>query len=145
MERVTCLRNHKPFNILAGDVNELYNLSCDNRKFVIKKLGTGVHISTGIGFNQPVPRDLFIRNELSKSMNDLSQPIRPDILLGLMGSHNCGIGSEDSICVHDEEHKWETRSTSLIMNHGNYWKVIFKDGYACQNSKYTSEVIELEM
>ncbi len=137
--------NHKPFNIVAGDVNELYNLSCDNKKLVITKLRAGVYVSTGIGFNQNVPRDVFIRTELCKNIYNLSQPISPGVLFSLMGSHNCGIGSEDSICVHDDERKWETRSTALITNDENAWNVMSKDGPACQKSLWTKEIIGLEI
>lgn len=137
-------KNHKPFNIIAGDVNELYNLRCDNKELIITKLRAGVHISTGMGFNESVPRDLYIRQQLPKYTYDLSQPIRPDVLLGLMGSHNCGIGSEDSVCVHDEEHRWETRSTALIVNNENAWSIMTKDGPACHESPWTSKIVKLE-
>lgn len=73
-------KNHKPFNILAGDVNELYNLRCDNKELIITKLRAGVHISTGMGFNESVPRDLYIRQQLPKYMYDLSQPVRPEVV-----------------------------------------------------------------
>lgn len=136
-------KNHKPFNMLAGNTSELYLLSCDNKRLTITKLKAGVHISTGIGFNQNVPRDIFIRKELSSNICDLSQPIAPRILIGLMGTHDCGIGSEDSICVHDKEHKWETRSTALLVNDEKSWKVMSKDGPACKTENSIVEYLTI--
>lgn len=131
-------KNYKPFNIFTGNINELYWLSCDNKELIITKLRAGVHISTGIGVNKQVPRDNFIRKNLSKNI-DLKQPVKPSQILSLMSSHNCGIGSEDSVCVHDKDHKWETRSTALLINNEKIWKIKFKDGPACKNPlSYTS-------
>jgi hypothetical protein len=121
-------KNHKPFNIIAGDINNLYHLSNDNKEMILTKLEEGLHISTGIGFNQPVPRDTFIRKNISQTN-----------LLDIMGSHDCGIGSEDSVCVHDQEHRWETVSTSLIfflnVDGNRSWIVMFKDGPGCSKSQ----------
>jgi hypothetical protein len=135
-------REHKPFNMVAGTANDLYNLSCDNKKLIITKLRAGVHISTGIGFNQKVPRDTFIRKNLL-TMKDLYQPVNPNTLLKLMSSHDCGIGSEDSVCVHDNEHRWETRSTAMLINDERAWKIKSKDGPACSGGDWTTEMIKL--
>ena len=134
--------HHKPFHMLAGTVNDLYCLSCDNKKLIITKLRAGVHISTGIGFNQKVPRDTFIRKNLL-TMKDLYQPVNPNTLLKLMSSHDCGIGSEDSVCVHDNEHRWETRSTAMLINDERAWKIKSKDGPACSGGDWTTEMIKL--
>jgi uncharacterized protein with NRDE domain len=136
-------REHKPFNMVAGTANDLYNLSCDNKELIVTKLRAGVHISTGIGFNQKVPRDTFIRKNLLAQIKDFSQPVCPSKLLKLMGSHDCGIGSEDSVCVHDNEHRWETRSTAMLINDERAWKIRSKDGPACNGDNWTTKTIKL--
>lgn len=133
---------YKPFNMVCGTVDDLFNLSSDNKYLVITRLRAGVHISTGIGFNQKVPRDTFIRKNLL-TMSDLSQPVNPSALLKLMSSHDCGIGSEDSVCVHDIEHRWETRSTAILVNDERTWNIKSKDGSACNDSNWTNEIIKL--
>lgn len=128
--------NYKPFHILAGDNNNLYYISCDNKEIIINKLGAGVHISTGVGLNKEVPRDIFIRKSLLLNVGSFSQPVRPNVLIELMKQHNDGLGSEDSVCVHDSEHKWETRSTALISCDNAGMVVNYKNGPACQNNDW---------
>lgn len=45
---------------------------------------------------------------------DFNCPISPNAIQSCMADHNDGIGSDESICVHDNNHRWETRSSSLI-------------------------------
>lgn len=136
-------KNHKPFNIICGNAYEIYNVSCDNKDLVVTQLGAGLHVSTGLGFNQEVPRDTYLRRQLIKYIDDFSQPVNPQVMLSMMASHNCGVGSEDSICVHDKDHRWETRSTTLIIGDGKSWKVKSKDGPACSNTDWTKRIIKI--
>lgn len=114
-------KEHKPFNILAGGKDFLLHLSCNHESISVAELGPGLHISTGKGFNKKCVRDDYIMAQLRRKFKDFSQPINPFNLGKLMGDHNNGKGSDDSVCVHDKEHKWETRSSSLLILTMNTW------------------------
>lgn len=136
--------SYKPFNIIFGDQYFLYNISCDNKEFKAEKLSMGVHISTGLGFNYEFsPRHNFIRKELTKAFYSLEKPVHENTLIGLMSTHNRGIGSEDSVCVHDDEHRWETRSTALFVKGKDSWFVESKDGPACQIGKSVKKELKI--
>lgn len=128
-------KEYKPFNIIIGSDKLLLHVSCDHKDINLKHLEPGLHISTGLGFNTGCVREQFIRKELTKKFKDFSQPVHPDNLLELMSAHNDGIGSEDSVCVHDSEHKWETRSSAGIYydNSCNSWNVRHIDSAPCKN------------
>ena len=135
--------NYKPFHMLAGDINNLFYISCDNKEIIINSLKAGVHISTGLGLNKEVPRDVFIREKLLLNMNSFSQPVKPTTLSYLMKQHNDGLGSENSVCVHDPEHKWETRSSAVMVNDGIEWVVNHKNGPACQDNIWNCRYINI--
>jgi hypothetical protein len=122
---------YKPFNILVSNRDTLVNLRCDHEKKNIHIMRTGLHISTGLGLNTGCIREQFLRKELVKKFNNFSAPVDPNNLLELMSSHNDGLGSEDSVCVHDSSHHWETRSSSGIILSGVDWHVRHTNGAPC--------------
>jgi len=120
---------HKPFNILWGDRFNLYHLQCDHKEITINKLPPGLHISTGWGMNSESGRDSYAREYLANEFGgnfggSFRQPISSFAIKGLMSIHNASKGSEHSMCVHDEEHRWETRSSSLLVLDKERWSSI---------------------
>lgn len=114
-------KNYNPFNILAGSKDWLANFSCSHSNASIYSLSAGLHVSTGWGLNVGVIREQHIRKALRKAFFNFSSPVSRDDLIKVMCDHNAGEGSEDSICVHDENHEWETRSSSYIEYFDDTW------------------------
>lgn len=135
---------YKPFNILAGGRDFLLWLSCDNYHMNYSKKLAGLYISTGLGFNKTCNRDSHIRSELVNSFT-WDRPIHPDRLEFLMSSHNDGIGSEDSVCVHDIEHRWETRSSCSLCLYDKSWLVRYIDKPPCMIKQRHWNELELRL
>ena len=132
---------YKPFNILLGNKEHLFRLSCDNSSMVIEKLKNGLHISTGFGFNCFAKRELYIKNKLWQILS--SNYIEPKVLKSILAHHNDGIGSEHSVCVHDEEHRWETRSSAVIEFEENHMLIHHTDMAPCQTEFWKKVKVEL--
>lgn len=126
--------DYKSFNIVFGNSNELYCFSNNHYKTHITSLTAGLYISTGIGFNTSTTRTDFIRKELSNSFT-FDQPVTTK-LVPILSSHNSGIWSEDSVCVHDPEHQWDTRSSAIITLNNKLWKITYTDKQPCLPSHY---------
>lgn len=124
-------KDYKPFNIIFGSKDFLFNLNNDHESINLTKLKTGVHISTGWGLNCDITRDLYIRETLTRSFGNFSKPVSRDALRGTMRAHNDGKGSEHSICVHDDEHRWETRSSSFLELMDDRWFIEHCDVPPC--------------
>jgi uncharacterized protein with NRDE domain len=129
--------DYKPFNIVFGNSCELYVFSNNHYRTHITSLTAGLYISTGIGFNTSTARTDFIRKELSNSFT-FDQPVTSK-LAPILSSHNSGIWCEDSVCVHDPEHQWDTISSAVITlnNTGNkFWKINSTNKQPCLPSHY---------
>lgn len=124
--------DYKPFNIIVGTHDILYNLNNDNELLGIKRLKAGLHISTGIGFNLAVKRDQYIRSELIKDFKSFEEPVSHTTMQRLLSAHNDGDQSEDSVCVHDPEHRWETRSSAVLVLGKELWTIRHNDGPPCK-------------
>jgi uncharacterized protein with NRDE domain len=118
--------NYCPFNILFGNTDQLYTISNDHSQIHCRELEKGLHISTGWGLNQNIIREQFIRSN-SGSMADI------------LSAHNDGLGSENSICVHDSEHRWETRSSSIIEITKDSWKVSYTNQSPCTTKEWKAQ------
>jgi uncharacterized protein with NRDE domain len=111
---------YKPFNIIVGTSNELYHLSNDNEMMYFRRLPAGLYISTGWGLGGVVDkttREIHIESYLMKRFNrniNFNQPVTTDSIMSVLSHHNDGVGSQHSICVHDTDHRWETRSSAVI-------------------------------
>jgi uncharacterized protein with NRDE domain len=127
-------KDYKPFNILAGGPDWLTNLECDHESIYINPLSAGLHISTGWGLNQGVIREQHIKKTLRKAFYDFSAPVSHEALLKVMSDHNAGIPSEDSICVHDSEHRWETRSSSHLKLLNHHFLIQWTDRPPCHTN-----------
>jgi|SRR5690606_22647811 len=139
--------HYRPFNVILGTKKSLFHLSCDSKEIRIKRLGAGFHWSTGDGFNTKTKRSEYLNKSLSLSAcQDLSQPIYPFDIQWILSKHNDGIGSEDSVCVHDETHRWETRSSSLVFIDGNKWNVKYIDQRPCSVDikEWKEEMVEFD-
>jgi len=117
-------KDYKPFNIIAASNDFLILLSCDHKNINIKRLHAGFHILTGLGYNTNCKRELYLRNCVTTNRHSgldpgakIFSPQINKILIQELSAHNDGAGSEDSICVHDDEHKWETVSSAVISLH----------------------------
>lgn len=127
--------HYRPFNVVLGTRHSLFHLSCDNKDIYIRRLKTGLHISTGEGFNTETTRTKHIDYDLTESFGEFGsfkQPINPHSVKCVLSHHNKGIGSDDSVCVHDDEHRWETRSSSLIVMGRYKMDVQYIDGPPCK-------------
>lgn len=135
-------KKNKPFNIIAGNKELIFNLSCNNLSCDIIDLPAGLHISTGWGLNQRIAREVYIRDKL-KGLFEFNTPVAPLRLRKVMSMHNAGIGSEHSICVHDYKHRWETRSSALIVRE-NGWNVSWVNDAPCRSDeKYNHKLVEI--
>ena len=118
--------NYKPFNVLLGSCDSLFHLSCNGKTIHVGRLGAGLHWSTGAGFNVKTKRTEYIYQHLRSSVQHFSQPILAIDIQQILSKHNDGVGSEDSVCVHDESHEWETRSSSLVSMGVGRWNIKYK-------------------
>lgn len=138
--------DYKPFNIIAGTKDMLLHLSNDHKEMYCNRLGAGLHISTGRGFNLHVKRDKFIRSELKEEFYRFDEPISDVKMQSLLSAHNDGYGSEDSVCVHDVHRRWETRSSAVLKLYPKTWDVRFNEGPPCKanDEDWKHGIIQLE-
>lgn len=130
--------DYKPFNILAGGNDWLINLSCDHKNIKQNELSSGIHISTGCGFNQLTIREQYIHNIINLSIINSN-----DIKL-LLSHHNDDNDPENCVCVHDPEHLWETRSSSLLILNKDHWEIQEINTTPCKNVNWNISKLEIE-
>lgn len=138
-------KHYNPFNILAGNKDWLANLACSHSNTSIRLLSAGLHISTGWGLNFGVVREQHIKKTLHKAFYDFSAPVSRNALVNVMSDHNAGKYSEDSICVHDETHEWETRSCSYIEHFDDRFLIRWTDGPPCKTTPERWESLALPL
>lgn len=127
-------KNYNPFNIIAGSQEWLAKFSCSQDRSNVNLLPAGLHISTGWGLNTDTIRENHIRKVLRNAFCYFSSPVSSDALIKVMSDHNAGEGSEDSVCVHDEQHKWETRSSTYIGHFDDSFLVRWTDCPPCKTT-----------
>lgn len=137
-------KDYNSFNIIFGNKDVLQHFSCDHKKTNLVDLQSGLHISTGWGVNTNCKREEFIKSELQKKFNRFEQPIAESDLQKCMMAHNDGIGSDHSICVHDDNHEWETRSSVIMMMKHNTWFVKYVDTAPCCADNWNTYELEVQ-
>ena len=139
-------KRYKPFTILWGNAYSLYSLQCNHEEMIVNQLSPGIHISTGWGLNQTDEhairlgdwkankREAYIYEHLMREFYDFSQPVNPDSMFTLLREHNDGKGSDNSVCVHDEEnHRWETVSSAITtLDSDSKFKIKSLEGKPCE-------------
>lgn len=128
--------HYRPFNVVLGTRHSLFHLSCDNKDICIRRLEAGLYISTGEGFHTETIRTSYIYNTLANKVTYFAQPVQAYNIQNLLSHHNDSIGSEYSVCVHDEEHRWETRSSSLIVMGRHNCDVQYIDKQPCKANSH---------
>lgn len=122
--------DYRPFNLLLGNDKQLWNLSCDGEKATINSLGPGLHISTGWGLNILPPREAYVRKYLQEAFRDFSQPVSSVAVKEVLSHHNAK--GDDSVCVHDRNHEWETVSSAHLRLYNDRWTVENCSGPPCE-------------
>ena len=127
-------KEYKPFNIFCCSSYHMMRLQCNHEEMVIKDgIAPGLYVSTGLGFETGCIREDTVKKQLKRAFWDFSQPVKQNDILWLLPNHNSKVHPEDSICVHDESHRWETRSScTLVLDSDSNWDVMHTNTAPCK-------------